>query len=88
MTDTLIQLARLKRQRAGQETRQIEVDGVPVDCTFYVDGDYFPGNEYDPPEVPSVVLVSAEIGGVDVLHWDDDLQITWHLEQALFGGDV
>lgn len=86
MTDTMTALRRRQRQAQRAESMTIEVDGVPVDCTYYLDGDYYPGNEYDPPEVPSVVLVSAEIGGVDVTHWDDGLQITWNLEQALFGG--
>ena len=86
--DTMIRMARLKRQQAGSQTRQIEVDGVPVDCTYYVDGEYIPETETDPAEVPSVVLVRAEIGGVDVTDWDDAHQFTYWLEQALFGGDV
>lgn len=86
MTDTMLRLSRLKRQQAGQQTREIEVDGVPVLCTYYVDGEYYPGNDIDPPEVPSVVLVRAEIGGVDVTDWDDAHQFTYWLEQALFNG--
>lgn len=86
MTDTMLRLSRLKRQGASHETREIEIDDVPIVCSYYIDGEYFPGNEIDPPEVPDVVLVRAEIGGVDVTCWDDDLQITYWLENSLFDG--
>jgi hypothetical protein len=77
--DTMIALRRQMRT----EHMQVEVDGVPVDCTYYLDGEYIPGNEYDPPEVPSVVLVRAEIGGVNVTDWEDRFEFSYLIEQAL-----
>ena len=81
MTDRMVEL----RKRLRCEHIEIEVDGIPVDCWYYLDGDYYPGNEIDPPERPTAVLVRAEIGGVNVTEWDDTHEFTWHLEKALSG---
>jgi hypothetical protein len=62
----------------------VEIDGVPFDCEYFVEGSYMPANEYDPAEYPTVTLVSAFIGGVDVTSWDcERFQITAAIEQAL-----
>jgi hypothetical protein len=65
-------------------TITVEIDGVPFDCTYQVEGSYMPANEYDPPEYPTVTLLRAEVGGVDVTHWDcEQFQITAAIEEAI-----
>jgi hypothetical protein len=62
----------------------LEIAGVEFFCEYTIEGSYMPANEYDPPEYPTVTLMRAEIGGVDVTHWDgEQFQITAAIEQAL-----
>lgn len=74
-----------RRALRDRQRITLDVDGVPVDCEYVIDGGYYPGNDVEPPENPEAILLRATVGGVDVTAWADVLGVEGRLNECVFG---
>ena len=73
------------RKHLGEFSETILIDGVPFECGYDLEGEYFPATETDPAEEPIVSLVSLWVGDTEVLGheidaWDERMLLTNELE--------
>lgn len=60
-------------RKLGRYCATFTIEGLEVDVTYDLDGTNLPATECDPPECEYPVLVSAELGGVDITPWAERL---------------
>jgi hypothetical protein len=80
-----IEEGKAPQKHLGEFSETILIDGVPFECGYDLEGDYFPATETDPAEEPIVSIVSLWIGGTEVLghdidSWDERMLLTNELE--------
>ena len=73
------------KRRTGEYSETLLIDGVPFECGYDLEGDYFPATETDPAEEPIISLVSLSVGDIEVNGheidaWDERVLLTNELE--------
>lgn len=77
-------LAGPKARKRGANSMTVVVDGVEIDCTYNVSGWTLPASQLDPAENPEITIVTAEIGGVDVMVWADRFDLENEIAQERY----
>jgi hypothetical protein len=83
-----IQSGRAPKKNKGAYSHTLNYNGVPFECGYDLEGEYFPATETDPAEYPCVSLRSLTVGdtevtGHDIDEWDERMCLTADIEQEL-----
>ena len=76
------------KARRGTHSARIYVKHVPVDVTYNVTGRYIPATQIEPAEYPDYEIVTAEVGGEDVMPWAARLDFEAVLLDRAMDGDL
>lgn len=67
----------------GRHATQLDIDGVLVDVTYNLVGWNTPATEIEPAEAEYAELVTAHIGGIDVMPLEQRLNLDCELQNAV-----
>lgn len=72
-----------KQPAVGRNAVQLDIDGVLVDVTYNLVGWNTPATEIEPAEAEYAELVTAHIGGIDVMPLEQRLNLDCELQNAV-----
>jgi hypothetical protein len=67
----------------GRHATQLDIDGVLVDVTYNLVGWNTPATEIEPAEAEYAELITAHVGGVDVMPLEQRLNLDCELQLAV-----